>query len=69
MSLAVNVAAAGVFIFSRPDRLAVAGVMFVAALVGGVARRRGRVEDPREVLRWLVVVLGVGLAIVYFARL
>jgi hypothetical protein len=68
VSLFVNVAAAGVFMFSDEIEWRVAGVMFVCALAGGLVGGRMASKIPAKYLRWLVVVLGVGLSIVYFAK-
>ena len=69
VSLSVNVAAAGIFMFSHQINWTVCGVMLVCALVGGLAGGKLAAKIPATYLRWLVVVLGVGLAIIYFARL
>ena len=69
VSLAVNVAAACLFMFSHKINWAVAGVMFICALAGGLVGGKLGAKIPAKYLRWLVVVLGVGLAIVYFAKL
>lgn len=69
VSLFVNVAAACVFMFSGRIEWRVAGVMFVSALVGGLIGGKLAVKLPAKYLRWLVVVLGVALSIVYFVRL
>nr|MBA3501315.1 sulfite exporter TauE/SafE family protein [Deltaproteobacteria bacterium] len=69
VSLAVNVAAAGVFVFSGRIDWRIAGVMFVCALAGGLIGGKLASRLPATWLRWLVVVLGVSLSIVYFARL
>jgi len=69
ISLFVNVAAASVFVFSGRIDWPVAGVMFVSALAGGLIGGKLAAKLPANWLRWLVVVLGVALSIVYFARL
>jgi uncharacterized protein len=69
VSLFVNVAAAGVFVFSGRIDWPVAGVMFVCALAGGLIGGKVAAKLPAKWLRWLVVVLGVSLSIVYFVRL
>jgi hypothetical protein len=68
VSLTVNVAAAGVFVFSGRIAWAAAGVMFAGALVGGVAGGRLAARLPQVWLRWLIVVLGLALSGIYFAR-
>ena len=69
VSLTVNVAAAGVFLFSGRIDWPVAGVMFICALVGGLVGGKLASRLPAKWLRWLVVVLGVTLSIIYFIRL
>jgi uncharacterized membrane protein YfcA len=69
VSLSCNVAAAGVFMFSGQIDWPVAGVMLVCALAGGLIGGKLAAKLPATWLRWLVVVLGVSLSIVYFARL
>jgi uncharacterized membrane protein YfcA len=69
VSLAVNIAAAIVFVFSNRIDWPVAGVMFICALAGGLIGGKVAAKIPTKWLRWLVVGLGVSLSIVYFARL
>ena len=69
VSLVVNVAAAAIFVGSGRIDWPVAGVMFICALAGGLVGGKLASKLPAKYLRWLVVVLGVTLAIVYFARL
>lgn len=69
ISLVVNVTAATVFaVIGRVD-WPVAGVMFVGALAGGMIGGRLASRIPARYLRAMIVVLGVALSIVYFARL
>jgi uncharacterized membrane protein YfcA len=68
VSLAVNVAAALVFIVSGRLDWRVVGVMAVGALAGGVIGGAIASRVPANVLRWTIVVGGVVLAGVYFAR-
>jgi len=68
VSLAVNVAAAVVLVASGRVDWPVAGVMAVAALAGGVIGGAIASRVPANVLRWTIVVGGVVLAGVYFAR-
>lgn len=68
VSLVVNVAAAIVFVFSERIDWPVAGIMLAGALAGGVIGGKLASKIPARVLRWIVVVLGVAVAIVYFAR-
>ena len=69
MSLCVNVAAATVFVFSADVAWPVAGVMFVGALVGGVVGGKLARKLPARWLRVAIVLLGLALSAVYFARL
>ncbi|HWH14411.1 MAG TPA: sulfite exporter TauE/SafE family protein [Miltoncostaeaceae bacterium] len=67
-SFLANVAAAGFLVFSGRVEWTAAGVMAVGALAGGVlAGRFVRRVDP-DLLRALVVVIGVTVAVVYFVR-
>jgi uncharacterized membrane protein YfcA len=68
VSLAVNVAAAGLFLWSGRIDWACAGVMAGAALAGGALGGRVASRVPARALRRIIVVLGVALAIVYFVR-
>lgn len=68
ISFSTNVAAAVFFVFSRRIVWPVALVMFVGALLGGSlgGKLAGRVKP--DVLRSLVVVIGVIVAVIYFIR-
>ncbi|MBX3010447.1 MAG: sulfite exporter TauE/SafE family protein [Caldilineaceae bacterium] len=68
ISFSVNIAAAIFFLFSGQVVWLAAGVMAVGALVGGVlgGRLAGRIQP--SVLRWLVVTIGVVVAIIYLVR-
>ena len=68
VSFSVNVAAAIFFIFSGKVVWPVALVMAVGALLGGNlgGRVAGRVKPA--VLRWLVVGIGVVVAVIYFIK-
>ena len=70
VSLAVNVAAAGVFVAVGGDRVhwPIAGVMLVASLAGGALGGAVASRIPARVLRGVVVVIGVAIAAIYFAR-
>jgi uncharacterized membrane protein YfcA len=68
VSFSVNVAAAIFFLFSGQVLWLVAGVMAVGALLGGVlgGKLAGKIQP--SILRWLVVTIGVVVALIYFIR-
>lgn len=68
ISFATNVAAAVYFVFSGQVVWPVAAVMAVGALLGGAlgGRLAGRVKQAT--LRWMVVTIGVVVAIFYLVR-
>ncbi len=68
ISFSANVAAAVFFVFSGKVVWVAALVMAVGALIGGVlgGRLAGRVKPAT--LRWIVVVIGVIVSIIYFVR-
>ena len=68
IGFSVNVAAAIFFVFSGKVVWAAALVMAAGALLGGVfgGRLAGRVKPA--VLRWMVVTIGVIVAVIYFIR-
>ena len=68
ISFSVNIAAAIFFIFSGKVVWSVALVMAIGALAGGMlgGRLAGRVKP--EVLRRLVVAIGVIVAVIYLVR-
>ena len=68
ISLAVNVAAAIVFALSPATRWALVPAMMAGALLGGVVGGALANRIPAAPLRATIVVLGIGLAIVYFVR-
>jgi uncharacterized protein len=68
ISLSVNTAAAVMFAVQAPIAWHAAGVMAACALVGGVIGGAFSTRIPAAVLRACIVVLGVGLAVVYFVR-
>ena len=68
VSLVVNVAAAMVFLFSgRIDR-PLAVVMLVTSLAGGWIGGLVASRIPPAVLRWVVVTVGVVVAVIYIVR-
>ena len=69
VSLAVNVSAAVVFVVAGPVDWTLALVMAAGALAGGVLGGLVSTKIPQAVLRWTVVVTGVTVAVVYFAKL
>jgi uncharacterized protein len=68
ISFSVNIAAAIFFVFSGQVVWSAAFVMAIGALVGGVlgGRLAGRIKA--STLRWVVVVIGVAVAIIYLVR-
>ena len=68
ISFSVNTAAAIFFVFSGQVHWPAAAVMAVGAIVGGVlgGRLAGRISPTT--LRWMVVTIGVIVAIIYFIR-
>jgi uncharacterized membrane protein YfcA len=68
ISFSVNTAAAIFFVFSGKVVWPVALVMAVGALVGGAlgGRLAGRIKPAT--LRWIVVAIGVVVAILYLVR-
>lgn len=68
ISFSANLAAAVFFLFSGKVLWLAAAVMMVGALLGGVlgGRLAGRVKPAT--LRWIVVVIGVLVSIIYFIR-
>ncbi len=68
ISFSINIAAAIFFLFSGQVVWGVALVMAVGALAGGAlgGRLAGRIRPV--VLRWIVVTVGVVVAVIYFIR-
>jgi uncharacterized membrane protein YfcA len=68
VSFSVNLAAAIFFLFSGQVLWWVAFVMAIGALVGGVlgGRLAGRVKP--STLRWIVVLIGIVVSLIYFIR-
>jgi uncharacterized membrane protein YfcA len=68
IGFAVNVAAAVFFLFSGQVVWSVALVMAVGALIGGTlgGKLAGKVKPAT--LRWMVVIIGVIISIIYFLR-
>ncbi len=68
ISLSVNLAAAIFFIFSDKILWPVAGVMAVFALLGGVLGGKIASRVKPSTLRWMVVGIGLVVAIYYFVK-
>jgi uncharacterized protein len=68
LALATNLAAAIFFLFSGKVYWIVALVMAVCALGGGAAGGRLAGKVNPNVLRWLVVSIGVVVAVIYFIK-
>lgn len=68
VAFAVNVAAAIFFVFSGQVVWSLAIVMAVGALVGGTLGGKLAGKIKPSTLRWTVVIIGVIISIVYFAR-
>lgn len=68
ISFTVNIAAAVFFVFSGQVQWGVALVMAVGALIGGAigGRLAGRIKPAT--LRWMVVTIGVVVALIYIIR-
>lgn len=68
ISFSVNIAAAIFFLFSGQVLWLVALVMAVGALLGGVlgGKLAGKIQP--SVLRWLVVTIGIVVAVIYLVR-
>lgn len=68
VSLAVNTAAAVVFLFSKQVDWPICGVMLIASLGGGALGGAIASKVKPSVLRWMVVVGGTAVAVAMFAR-
>lgn len=68
IALAANTAAAVVFLFSDQVYWGVALVMMVSALAGGAAGGKMANKINASVLRWLVVGIGLVVALIYFIK-
>lgn len=68
VSLAVNTAAAVVFLFSKQVDWPICGVMLIASLGGGALGGAISSKVKPSVLRWMVVVGGAAVAVAMFAR-
>lgn len=68
VALSVNIAAAVFFLFSDQVVWIAAAVMAVGALLGGAIGGRIASRMKPAVLRWIVVTVGIALAIYYWSR-
>ena len=68
LALATNIAAAIFFLFSGQVNWGVALVMAVCALLGGMAGGKLAGKISPVVLRWLVVGIGIVVAVIYFLK-
>lgn len=68
IALAANLAAAIFFLFSGKVVWPVALVMFAGSLIGGALGGKLAGYVKPAVLRWLVVVIGLAVAVIYFVR-
>lgn len=68
LAFSVNIAAAVFFLFSDQVVWTAAVVMAVGALIGGAIGGKVAGKLPPAVLRWVVVVLGIAIAIVYWVK-
>jgi len=68
LSLCVNVAAAIFFLFSGQVFWLVAAIMAVLALLGGTIGGKLAGKIKPSALRWLIVTIGVIVAIIYFVK-
>ena len=68
VSLIINVAAALFFLFSGQVVWPAAALMAVGALAGGALGGRLAGRIPPELLRWMVVSIGVVVALIYLIR-
>ncbi|WP_116807657.1 sulfite exporter TauE/SafE family protein [Steroidobacter cummioxidans] len=68
LAFSVNVAAAVFFLFSDQVVWIAAAVMAVGALIGGAIGGKLAGKLPPAVLRWVVVVAGIAIAIIYWVK-
>jgi uncharacterized membrane protein YfcA len=68
VSLACNVGAALLFVFSDQVDWPIAGVMFAASLAGGTLGGTIASRIPPAILRWTVVTLALIVGVVYLVR-
>ncbi len=68
IALSANIAAAVVFLFSGQVLWGVALIMMVSALAGGAAGGKLASKVNASVLRWMVVGIGLVVALIYFIK-
>jgi len=68
LAFSINIAAAVFFLFSDQVVWIAAAVMAVGALIGGAIGGKLAGKLPPAVLRWVVVVGGIAIAIVYWVK-
>lgn len=68
LAFSVNVAAAVFFLFSDKVIWIAAAVMAIGALFGGAVGGKLAGKLPPAVLRWVVVVAGISIAIIYWVK-
>jgi uncharacterized protein len=68
LAAAINAVSVAVFVFYDSVVWLPALVMMVGSIAGGYAGATLGQRLPREVVRWIVIALGVGLTAYYFAR-
>jgi uncharacterized membrane protein YfcA len=68
VAFTVNVAAAVFFLFSGHVIWSAALVMAIGALIGGVLGGRLASRIKPSALRWMVVIIGIVISIIYFVR-
>jgi uncharacterized membrane protein YfcA len=68
LSFVINIAAALFFLFSGKVLWTAAAVMAIGALAGGVLGGRVASRIKPAVLRWIVIAVGLVVAVVYFVR-
>ncbi len=64
----INAVSVLVFLFSGEVHWRYGIVMALAAIVGGYMGARFSRRLPKAIVRWIVVVIGLGLSVYYFAR-
>lgn len=68
LSLCINVSAALYFLFSGQVLWMVAAVMAICALLGGAIGGKLAGKFRPQVLRWMIVIIGFAVSIVYFIK-